>query len=639
MTEPVSPDAYFEKLSTLLRLEEEEEALQFDREFISKTPEEREKIGRALLKVVVSSIQYSPGGHHLVIFEYPDKRPIPLFSFEPGDVVWIHQNKAADLGGRHGTVYERFEHQLTIAFDESWPETSREYFYDINESSRKGSYKKMHEALKEVAHARHSRASVLRDITFGLKKPEFGDPVNVKTMSFFNKGLNEFQKQAVQKVLESKDISLVHGPPGTGKTTVLVEIIEQVVRTGAFVFACAPSNTACDHLLECLIRRGIPALRLGHPARIMEHLREHTLDFKLMSHEDARFIENTERELEELEKKEKRKIERKSLTWPERQEIIELKKALKNEINLVEKELFRKVLAEAPVMVGTLASSRENFLRKKLFDWLIVDEATQATEPAVWIPILKTDRLVLAGDHFQLSPTVRSKEAEKKGLSVSLFERCYPVLPEECKTLLRLQYRMHESIMNFSSEEFYEGKLVADESVKQHVLADLPSVQNNDTTREAFVFWDTAGRGFEEKLEPSTESRMNPDEAELVLELLKQLLDSGLQPSQIAVISPYSAQVRLLRSKIPDPRLEVDSVDGFQGREKEAVILSLVRSNMQGEMGFLTDTRRMNVAMTRARRKLMVVGDSATLSSIPFYRDFIQYAERINAYRSSWELA
>jgi superfamily I DNA and/or RNA helicase len=232
---------------------------------------------------------------------------------------------------------------------------------------------------------------------------------------------------------------------------------------------------------------------------------------------------------------------------------------------------------------------------------------------------------------------VRSKKAEEGGLGVTLFERLYPLLGEKFKTLLRVQYRMNEKIMNFSSRKFYGGKLIADGSVKNHTLADLPGVRSAPETTESFLYIDTAGRGFEEALEPGSESKYNEEEAALVVQILNRLLELGVPPSGIAIIGPYSAQVRLLASKIKVKGIEIDSVDGFQGREKEVVILSLVRSNVEGEMGFLTDTRRMNVAMTRARRKLSVIGDSATLSAIPFYQDFIQYAEAIEAYKSSWE--
>ena len=255
-----------------------------------------------------------------------------------------------------------------------------------------------------------------------------------------------------------------------------------------------------------------------------------------------------------------------------------------------------------------------------------------------WIPITRGKKIIMAGDHFQLPPTVRSQAAEDKGLGISLFERYYEILPEDSRALLVQQYRMHEKIMNFSSREFYGNKLVADESVRHHVLADLPGVEKTEDTTEPLLYIDTAGKGFEEKLESGSESRYNPEEAGLVLRLLQKMTALGVPPEEIAVISAYSAQVRLLASRTPDPRIEIDSVDGFQGREKELVIVTLVRSNLLGEMGFLADTRRMNVAMTRAKKKLIVIGDSATLASLKFYKDFLRYAEETGSYKSLWEL-
>ena len=437
--------------------------------------------------------------------------------------------------------------------------------------------------------------------------------------------------------LAARDVALVHGPPGTGKTTALVEIIRQTALAGQFVFAAAPSSTAYDHLLECLVAAGVPALRLGHPARIMKHLRDHTLDFKLAHHPLAATMDELEFSLLALYKKKDRHRDRRTLSRDERQDMMDEIKRLKDEIRRLDSEILAQVIREAPVMVGTHSSANDPVLKRKKVDLLVMDEASQATEPSAWMPILHAQKIILAGDHFQLPPTVRSKKAEEQGLAKTLFERLHKLVGEDHKTLLRVQYRMHEKIMSFSSREFYGEKLIADDSVKNHTLAGLPHVKRARETEEVFLFLDTAGRGFEEKLEPGSESRYNRDEAELVMHHLNRLLELGVKGSEIALIGPYSAQVRLLSSLVKDPLIEVDSVDGFQGREKEVVILSLVRSNVEGEMGFLADTRRMNVAMTRARRKLVVIGDSATLGNIPFYKDFIEYSESIGAHRSSWE--
>jgi predicted DNA helicase len=274
-------------------------------------------------------------------------------------------------------------------------------------------------------------------------------------------------------------------------------------------------------------------------------------------------------------------------------------------------------------------------LNGKTFDWCIMDEASQSTEPSAWIPLQFANRIVLAGDHCQLPPTVLSPEAIRGGFNVSLMER----LLENGgpRKMLNVQYRMHEEIMSFSSDIFYEGNLQADETVRTALLADLPAVTSTPLTTTAIHFIDTAGASYDEEREPDGDSRMNPLEAELVIKKVDELLECGVSPADIAVISPYSAQVKLLRDRIKRPEIEIDSVDGFQGREKEAVIVSLVRSNREGEVGFLADTRRMNVAMTRARRKLIVIGDSATITVHPFYEKMVKYFESVGAYHSVWE--
>ncbi len=267
----------------------------------------------------------------------------------------------------------------------------------------------------------------------------------------------------------------------------------------------------------------------------------------------------------------------------------------------------------------------------------VIDEACQSTEPGCWVPLLWCDKVVLAGDHCQLPPTLVSQEAAAEGLGVSLFERLMTLFSGSIARQLIVQYRMHRAIMDFSSREFYEARLQADPSVCEHVLADLSGVVASGSTQLPIEFIDTAGAGFDEEVEPDGESRLNRQEAALVCRKVQGLLNCGVAAGDIAVIAPYAAQVRLLREQLPVPGLEIDSVDGFQGREKEAVVISLVRSNPRAEIGFLQDVRRMNVAMTRARRKLLMVGDSATLSAHPFYHRMIEYFDTFGAYTTVWE--
>jgi ATP-dependent RNA/DNA helicase IGHMBP2 len=303
----------------------------------------------------------------------------------------------------------------------------------------------------------------------------------------------------------------------------------------------------------------------------------------------------------------------------------------------IEEQVVGSLLGSARVVCATLTGLDRDLLDSQHFDWCVMDEASQCTEAAAWAPLQIVDRLVLAGDPFQLPPTIVSAQAAEEGFNVSLLERLIEQLGPAVVRRLEVQYRMHQDIMTFSSREFYENSLEAADTVRGHLLQDLPGLAANALTGTPIDYIDTAGASYDETVEAEGESRFNREEADLVLKKVQALLEAGLAPSDLAVISPYSAQVRLLREKLQQPELEIDSVDGFQGREKEAVIVTLVRSNRDSEIGFLEDVRRMNVALTRARRKLIVIGDSATITVDPFYRRMVTYFESIGAYHSVWE--
>ncbi|MEZ0229957.1 MAG: AAA domain-containing protein, partial [Planctomycetota bacterium] len=288
---------------------------------------------------------------------------------------------------------------------------------------------------------------------------------------------------------------------------------------------------------------------------------------------------------------------------------------------------LRHVLDGASVICSTAAGAGSEHLRGRTFDLVVLDEASQATLPLALVALGRGVRAVLAGDHKQLPPTVLSPEAAKAGLSATLFERAIERWPD-AGTLLTVQYRMHERIMEFPSKQMYEGKLVAHESNAKRVFSDL----------EPLVFWDTSGMGHEEEFREGSPSARNPGEAALVATRVRALLEAGLAAKDVAVIAPYEAQVRLLRDLVADQGVEVDTVDGFQGREKEAVLVSLVRSNVEGTVGFLADVRRMNVALTRAKVRLEVIGDGATVSNHPFYAAFLEETQAADAWRSAFEI-
>jgi predicted DNA helicase len=402
------------------------------------------------------------------------------------------------------------------------------------------------------------------------------------------------------------------------------------------VLVSAPSNLAVDNLFERLLGFGERVVRLGHPARVLPALREHTLDLLVERHQDVRLARKFVKQALSLF----READRHTRAAPKpgaRRQLREDAKSLLADARRLEMQAVDSILDSASVLCATTTGLDSQVLGARHFDLAVIDEACQSTEPGCWLPLLRCDRVVLAGDHCQLPPTVVSQEAAAEGFSVSLFERLMALYGRPIAQRLTVQYRMHEAIMGFSSTEFYDGALEADPSVGRHLLAELPGVKDALPTRSPVEFIDTAGAGFDEEMEPDGESRLNRQEAELARRKVQELLDCGVRPADIAVIAPYAAQVRLLRERLAVPGLEIDSVDGFQGREKEAVVISLVRSNPKGEIGFLRDVRRINVALTRAKRKLLVIGDSATLAGEPFYQRMIEYFESLGAYKTVWD--
>jgi superfamily I DNA and/or RNA helicase len=491
--------------------------------------------------------------------------------------------------------------------------------------------RKRQRAALQAALDAGGRVGQLRSILLGNRAPTFTVPIIKQPLD----QLNDSQSDAVRFAMSANDIAIIHGPPGTGKTTTVVELIVQTVKQGHSVLACAPSNTAVDNMLEKLVAVGQHPVRLGHPARVDSNLREHTLDAQVAQHELTPIIKEMLREADSLHRKASRYTRAKPARG-QKQALRQDAKRLQRDAKLLEEQAIKDVIEMADIVCAT-TTFPQDLIGDRQFDLGVIDEACQSTEPGCWIPLLRVNRLVLAGDHCQLPPTVLSQQASREGLAVSLLERLVDLYGESVTRLLNVQYRMHHKIMDFSSQQFYSSTLVAHESVTNHLLCDLDAVERTELTSDSVTYIDTAGAGWEEEVEPEGASRRNVREAELVLKKIDQLVAAGLPAADIALIAPYAAQVRYLRSQNVHDELEIDTVDGFQGREKEAVVITCVRSNGNGEIGFLADKRRMNVALTRARRKLIVVGDSATLGGHPFYADLLQYFESIDAYHTVWE--
>jgi len=594
---------------------------------------ELESRGLVLLDLEVTDDAVGLGGRFLLTFSREDRRWLPR-RLDTGELVEVRPRRAEEVEPARGVVSRAGRNELQVAFDRNPPQWMGEGRLRLDLVPNDITFDRASAAVRKVRGWEKGRERDRREILLGNAEARFERPPALEPVRL----LNPEQRDAVARALSAEDFFLVHGPPGTGKSTVLSEIARHAAGSGARILATAASNAAVDHLLELCLEQGIPSIRVGHPARVLPHLVEHTLDLKVEDHPDRQVSRALFEEAYALfgyasrQRKQGRSRERFSNA---RQSTTEAKKLL-DDARALEKKAVRAVLSRAQVVCATLSSLDSNVIAQEEFDLALVDEATQAIEPLTLIAFLRAPKVILAGDHKQLPPTVLSLEAAKRGLSRSLFERLLEDHGEGVKRMLAEQYRMHERIMSFPSREMYGGGLRAHPSVAGRTLAEvLPPGTELDAP--PVLFLDTAGKGFEDEKAETSDSRVNKGEAALVAARAKELLACGLAPTELAVIAPYSAQAALLRQLITEPGVEIDTVDAFQGREKDAILLSLTRSNPDGQIGFLSDLRRMNVAITRPRRHLFVVGDSATLGGEPFYARFIEATQTDGGYRSAWE--
>jgi len=481
------------------------------------------------------------------------------------------------------------------------------------------SYRLMFEALNRTMSAK-GRLGYLRDLFYSRQKAE---KYTFQPMRFAY--LNATQERAVNEVLWAKDVAVVHGPPGTGKTTTLVEAIYETLRRESQVLVCAQSNMAVDWISEKLVDRGVNVLRIGNPTRVNDKMLSFTYERRFEAHPDYPHLWSIRKAIREL----RANCKRGDVKFHQKLESLKARAA---EIEIrINNELF----AEARVVASTLVGSANRLLDGMKFGTLFIDEAAQALEPACWIAIRRAGRVVLAGDHCQLPPTVKCYEAMRGGLGKTLMERIVENKPETV-TLLQTQYRMNEDIMRFSSDWFYDNKVKSAPEVRDRSVLDL------DVPME----WvDTSKFGCHEEFVGESFGRINKTEAELTLLMLNAYFDKiGKQRIlderiDVGIISPYRAQVQYLRRLImkrpyfkPFRRaISVNTVDGFQGQERDIILISLVRANDEGQIGFLRDLRRMNVAITRARSKVMILGDMPTMTRHPFYRKLWEYVMALNS--------
>jgi len=654
---PIDPSAAEHELRhvhALMQLEQKEDLAQFKRKNAKASIKERQRRGLTWYPVKINKQEIGFGGNLVLELERPaDQQELHLF--QVGKNAALFGNLLGHPNTDHPTLYGvitsvRRNKLLLATTKEDLPD----WVFDggrlgIDLTFDEVSYREMESALDQVTRAHGDRLAELRDTLLGARAARFRES-KVYDL-FYPSPLNDSQLAAVRHVMSAQDVAIIHGPPGTGKTTTLVQAIMETVWRERRVLVCAPSNTAVDLLTEKLAKRGVNVVRLGNPSRVSDLLLEHTLDAQVMAHPSygkMRSMRQTANQYRETANEYVRHF-----GFEERQQRQQLKedaRVLANAADNLERSMTDEVLESVQVITCTLVGAANRHIRHHCFDTVFIDEAAQALEPGCWIPIAKGERVVLAGDHHQLPPTVKSERASREGLRETLFEKCIKRQPDTAR-MLTVQYRMHEKIMAFSSQQFYDGKLEAHLTVR---FADLEDYDKSFAPDLPVEFLDTAGLGFQEIAIPESRSTANPEEADCLLKRLTQLMEShdyaAHEPNRltIGVIAPYRAQINYLNDAIEENDmlndllqqrfLSVGTVDSFQGQERDIIAISMTRSNMHGDIGFLSDIRRMNVGMTRARRKLLLVGDSSTLASNAFFNRLLTHVRQTGGYRTAWEM-
>lgn len=622
-----SPIQYLRQLRVLLEMEYSCEKEEFRRQTEALGLQRKVKRGDAWLPVSVGKSYYN-SLNQLAVEVYRTQDNEIEHNFEFGRPVVFFTCPAAD-DTAHGTAtgkpsflftgtvsYVDGDRMVVVVPDgaplsklQTTERLGVQLFFDET------TYKLMFEALDRVIGAKGNRLAYLRDLFASTQKAGWlsFDPIRFPW-------LNSVQEQAVNKVLRAKDVAIVHGPPGTGKTTTLVEAIYETLRRENQVLVCAQSNMAVDWISEQLVDRGVNVLRIGNPTKVNDKMLSFTYERRFADHPDYPQLWSIRETIRKLRQNRNRRRDEGFHQKVER---------LKSRATELEIRINAQLFGEARVIASTLTGSANRLLSGQKFGTLFIDEAAQALEPACWIAIRKASRVILAGDHCQLPPTVKSIAALRGGLGTTLMERIVKQKPETV-TLLKTQYRMNEQIMRFSSEWFYGGMIEAAPQVRFRGILDLDN---------PMTWIDTSAVAGKEEFVGESFGRINRAEADMTLDVLQEyftrigkarVLEERID---VGVISPYRAQVQLLRRLIRKKEffkpyrglISVNTVDGFQGQERDVIVISLVRANADGQIGFLSDLRRMNVAITRARMKLMIMGDVPTMTRHPFYRKLYEF--------------
>lgn len=588
-----------------------------------------QETGKCLFPVMVKRTEYNRAEYLVIEIEKNPLQQAQSHLFGTGKKVRVFSKNTNEELFADGTISKAGQQTITVTTrlddEPEWIDKGKIGLYLLHDDF---TYREALKALDTLQHKPPKHTIQLLEMLYG--DTEVKDNANGSGTDDITT-LNEVQNKAVNDILKAEKLFVLHGPPGTGKSTTLAHAIQQTLKREKQVLYCAPSNTAVDVMTEKLMEMGVEVLRIGNPVKISPSTLHASLEYRFTHHEQFRLMKELRKKSDELHTmagKYKRTFgheerEHRKLMYSEA-------KKMSREVYEMEEQIERYLVDSAQVICCTPAMSNDGLLESREFPVLFFDEATQATEPIFWIPALKAKKVIMAGDHLQLGPTVKSDTAKKLGLEHSVFEKA---IQRGLKgVMLQEQYRMHEKIMRFPAQKFYANALSAHASVAQRTLGSKTGFD------QPFLFIDTAGSGYSEEQDEKSLSIRNPEEAQFVINFLNLLLDQVGQHHSVGIITPYSAQVKYFQELVDAEKgIQISTVDGFQGQEKDIIIISCVRSNETGEIGFLQDTRRMNVALTRARKKLVVVGDSATLGSHAFYQDLLSYAEEVEGYTTIWE--
>ncbi|KAI5200916.1 DNA helicase [Aureobasidium subglaciale] len=653
-------DKQLQLLAAELNAELEETALLT----ATHAPSTLARAGLALLNLSVSAQRTGLGGKSLVELSLDPAiagadTELPEHGLRVGDIVGVsEQPKGAEKKKERqdmeqkqiqGVVVKVLREIIVVALDKDEVDIPGGKLWLVK-LANDVTYKRMNQTMNKMMKMPESEHSTLMRVLFGQSSAVSVQPRDMaKDLEWMDPSLNDSQKEAIKFALASSEVALIHGPPGTGKTHTLIELIRQCLKQNLRLLVCGPSNISVDNIVERLAPHKVPMVRLGHPARLLPGVLNHSLDILTRTSDAAALVKDIRIEMDD-----KQASIRKTRNGRERKAIYGEIKELRKEYRQREAKCVDSLVRESKVVLATLHGAGGFHLKNQHFDIVVVDEASQALEAQCWVPLLTSgaSKLILAGDHLQLPPTIKSlnsKSAKTKStttqsdfkLETTLFDRMLELYGDDIKRMLTIQYRMHEKINAFPSAALYDSKLVAAESVKARLLKDLPyDVEETEDTNEPMVFWDTQGGEFHEKTDEDDapkskssllgESKSNELEAAIVKKHVQSLVNAGVKPEDIAVVTPYNGQLSVLSQLLKERfvGIELGSIDGFQGREKEAVVVSLVRSNAEHEVGFLAEKRRLNVAMTRPKRHLCIVGDSETVGrGSKFLKSWMEFLE------------